>query len=95
MRTRGWSGSPDSSHFAKVPVLGGMEALQVLLRTASPTQTKQRTRRNVSEMAETSAGDNNSLKVLVLRTGGWQIAFPSEHPFFDIRNTKTNSIFIF
>ena len=41
VRTRGGSRSPDSAHFPEVPVLWSMEALQVLLWSASPVMEKE------------------------------------------------------
>ena len=40
VRTRGGSRGPDSAHFSEVPVLRCMEALQVLLWSASPVRSK-------------------------------------------------------
>jgi hypothetical protein len=44
VRTRGGSRSPDSAHFPEVPVLWSVEALQVLLWSASPVMEKEQDR---------------------------------------------------
>jgi hypothetical protein len=45
--TRRWTRGPHAHHFSKVPMLGSMETLQVLFRSASPVKEKKKKKRAV------------------------------------------------